>query len=100
MCALIGCRWGLQGCEALVCMPETTPEIKVKAVKRLGGTVELVGESYTETQAYAQVWTHHLWIAASLHHVIGSCLSASMRSRSRFCYTLQSRSLACRDSIG
>ncbi|KAK9844448.1 hypothetical protein WJX74_002632 [Apatococcus lobatus] len=42
------------GCEALVCMPETTPEIKVKAVKRLGGTVELVGESYTETQAYAQ----------------------------------------------
>ena len=47
----------MQGCEALICMPETTPEIKVKAVKRLGGTVELVGESYTETQAYAQVRT-------------------------------------------
>ncbi len=44
-----------QGCKALVCMPETTPEIKVKNVRRLGGTVELVGESYTETQAYAQV---------------------------------------------
>ena len=41
-------------------MPETTPEIKVKAVKRLGGTVELIGESYTETQAYAQVCICHL----------------------------------------
>ncbi len=44
-----------QGCEATVCMPTTTPDIKVNAVKRLGGHVELVGESYQETQAYAQV---------------------------------------------
>jgi threonine dehydratase len=31
------------------------PDIKVQAVKRLGGIVELVGETYTETQSYAQV---------------------------------------------
>ena len=35
-------------------MPTTTPDIKVKAVLRLGGTVELVGDSYTETQTHAQ----------------------------------------------
>ncbi|KAK9829226.1 hypothetical protein WJX72_004603 [[Myrmecia] bisecta] len=42
------------GCDAVICMPLTTPEIKVKAVKRLGGTVELVGETYSETQTHAQ----------------------------------------------
>lgn len=35
-------------------MPTTTPDIKVKAVRALGGTVELVGESYQEAQAHAQ----------------------------------------------
>ena len=38
-------------------MPVTTPDIKVDAVRRLGGTVELVGETYSETQTYAQVRT-------------------------------------------
>ena len=38
----------------MICMPTTTPDIKVKAVRRLGGTVELVGDSYTETQTHAQ----------------------------------------------
>ena len=42
------------GCEATICMPTPTPEIKVAAVKRLGGKVVLVGDSYTETQAAAQ----------------------------------------------
>lgn len=42
------------GCSAVICMPTTTPEIKVAAVRALGGTVELVGESYQETQATAQ----------------------------------------------
>ena len=36
-------------------MPVLAPDIKVQAVKRLGGTVKLVGETYTETQQYAQV---------------------------------------------
>ena len=36
-------------------MPVTTPDIKVKAVRALGGSVELVGESYQEAQAHAQV---------------------------------------------
>ena len=44
----------MQGCDAIICMPTTTPDIKVKAVRRLGGTVELVGDSYTETQTHAQ----------------------------------------------
>jgi len=42
------------GCEAVICMPTTTPNIKVDSVRRLGGHVDLHGESYTETQAYAQ----------------------------------------------
>ena len=42
------------GCSATICMPTNTPVIKVDAVRALGGTVELVGESYQETQAYAQ----------------------------------------------
>lgn len=36
-------------------MPVNTPDIKVNNVRRLGGLVELVGESYQEAQAYAQV---------------------------------------------
>lgn len=36
-------------------MPVNTPDIKINNVKRLGGQVELVGESYQEAQAYAQV---------------------------------------------
>ncbi|CAN1832757.1 Threonine dehydratase 1 biosynthetic, chloroplastic [Linum perenne] len=45
------------GCNAVIAMPVTTPEIKVrfwKTVERLGATVVLVGESYDETQSYAK----------------------------------------------
>ena len=42
------------GCTATICMPTPTPEIKVAAVRRLGGKVVLVGDSYTEAQAAAQ----------------------------------------------
>lgn len=42
------------GCTATICMPVNTPDIKVNNVRRLGGQVELVGESYQEAQAYAQ----------------------------------------------
>lgn len=42
------------GCDAIIAMPVTTPEIKWKSVKRLGATVVLVGDSYDETQAYAK----------------------------------------------
>ena len=45
----------MQGCKATICMPVTTPGIKVDAVRRLGAPVEMVGESYTETQSHAQV---------------------------------------------
>jgi len=41
------------GCNALICMPESAPKIKVDAVRRLGGTIHLHGESYTEAQTYA-----------------------------------------------
>lgn len=47
----------MQGCKAIICMPVNTPDIKVINVRRLGGLVELVGESYQEAQAYAQVHT-------------------------------------------
>ena len=35
-------------------MPVAAPGIKVAAVKRLGGEVQLVGQSYSETEAFAQ----------------------------------------------
>ncbi|KAL2323158.1 hypothetical protein Fmac_027537 [Flemingia macrophylla] len=41
-------------CSAVIAMPVTTPEIKWKSVKALGATVELVGDSYDEAQAYAK----------------------------------------------
>ncbi|CAO2824115.1 unnamed protein product [Amaranthus hypochondriacus] len=42
------------GCDAVIAMPVTTPEIKWKSVERLGATVVLVGDSYDEAQAYAK----------------------------------------------
>lgn len=42
------------GCDAVIAMPVTTPEIKWQSVKRLGASVVLVGDSYDETQAYAR----------------------------------------------
>ncbi|KAG2425919.1 hypothetical protein HXX76_013293 [Chlamydomonas incerta] len=41
------------GCAAIICMPVNTPEIKVANVRKLGGQVVLVGESYQEAQAAA-----------------------------------------------
>ncbi|KAG1655823.1 hypothetical protein FOA52_008386 [Chlamydomonas sp. UWO 241] len=43
---------GRLGCKAIICMPVSTPDIKVANVRRLGGIVELVGESYQETQVW------------------------------------------------
>ena len=42
------------GCEAIVVMPTTTPSIKVEAVKRWGAKVELIGDSFSEANDYAQ----------------------------------------------
>ena len=42
------------GCDAVICMPVTTPGIKVEAVRRLGATVALEGENYDACQAYAK----------------------------------------------
>ncbi|KAK8600378.1 hypothetical protein V6N12_050233 [Hibiscus sabdariffa] len=42
------------GCNAIIVMPVTTPEIKWQSVERLGATVVLVGDSYDAAQAYAK----------------------------------------------
>ncbi|KZV39106.1 chloroplast threonine deaminase 1 precursor [Dorcoceras hygrometricum] len=42
------------GCNAMIAMPVTTPEIKWRSVERLGAVVVLVGDSYDEAQAYAK----------------------------------------------
>ncbi|KAL6138464.1 hypothetical protein ACLB2K_063746 [Fragaria x ananassa] len=42
------------GCDAVIAMPVTTPEIKWQSVERLGATVVLIGDSYDEAQAYAK----------------------------------------------
>jgi threonine dehydratase len=42
------------GIKALIVMPKTTPDIKVASVKRLGGKVELFGNSYDEAYEHAK----------------------------------------------
>jgi threonine dehydratase len=47
------------GCEAVIVMPVTTPQIKIAAVKRRGARVVLHGDSYDEAQAHAwELATH------------------------------------------
>jgi len=41
------------GIEATIVMPRTTPEIKVKAVERMGGQVVLFGDSYSDSSVHA-----------------------------------------------
>ncbi len=41
------------GVQAVICMPRTTPEIKVSAVRALGGTVVLHGDAFPEALAHA-----------------------------------------------
>jgi len=41
------------GITALIVMPQTTPAIKVDAVRELGAAVELAGDSYTDAAARA-----------------------------------------------
>ncbi len=41
------------GCRAVIVMPQTTPQIKVSAVKNRGGEVVLAGESFDEAYAHA-----------------------------------------------
>lgn len=42
------------GCEAIIVMPATTPQIKVQAVKNRGGKVVLHGDSYDDALAHAR----------------------------------------------
>ena len=48
------------GCRAVIVMPSTTPEMKVRAVRALGGDVVLHGETYDECSAEAPVSYTHL----------------------------------------
>jgi threonine dehydratase len=41
------------GCRAVIVMPVTTPEVKIEAVRSLGGEVELFGDSYTDAYGRA-----------------------------------------------
>ncbi|KAM7255175.1 hypothetical protein ACFE04_020416 [Oxalis oulophora] len=41
-------------CNAVICMPVTTPEIKWQSVEKLGAEVVLIGDSYDEAQTYAK----------------------------------------------
>jgi len=42
------------GIDALIVMPTTTPEIKIKSVRAMGASIELFGDSYSEAYTYAQ----------------------------------------------
>ncbi|PPE70445.1 threonine ammonia-lyase, biosynthetic [Caldimonas thermodepolymerans] len=41
------------GCRAVIVMPETTPQVKVDAVRSLGGEVVLHGDSYSDAYLHA-----------------------------------------------
>ncbi|MDB5851598.1 MAG: threonine ammonia-lyase, biosynthetic [Rhodoferax sp.] len=41
------------GCRAVIVMPTTTPQLKVDAVKALGGEVQLSGDSYSDAYQHA-----------------------------------------------
>ncbi len=43
------------GIEATIVMPETTPDIKVSAVDAMGANVVLIGDSYSDALAHAEV---------------------------------------------
>ena len=43
------------GCRAVIVMPTTSPQVKVDAVRRLGGEVVLAGESFSDAFAHAQI---------------------------------------------
>nr|WP_275299834.1 threonine ammonia-lyase, biosynthetic [Achromobacter ruhlandii] len=42
------------GCRAVIVMPTTSPQVKIDAVRRLGGEVVLAGESFSDAYAHAQ----------------------------------------------
>jgi threonine dehydratase len=42
------------GCRAVIVMPVTTPQVKIDAVRALGGEVVLQGDSYSDAAAHAQ----------------------------------------------
>ncbi len=41
------------GCRAVIVMPITTPQVKIEAVKALGGEVVLIGDSYSDAFNHA-----------------------------------------------
>lgn len=43
-----------RGCAATIVMPRTTPEIKVSAVRSMGATIVLAGDSYSDASEHAQ----------------------------------------------
>ena len=42
------------GCRAVIVMPTTTPQVKIKAVENMGGEVVLMGESFTDAYEHAK----------------------------------------------
>jgi threonine dehydratase len=44
------------GCRSVIVMPKTTPQIKVDAVRSLGGEVILEGDNYDEASAFAMAY--------------------------------------------
>jgi threonine dehydratase len=41
------------GCRAVIVMPVTTPQVKVSAVRALGGEIELIGDSFSDAYEHA-----------------------------------------------
>ena len=63
------------GLRALIVMPQTTPEIKVEAVRELGAEVVLAGDSYADAKARCDE------LAASTGRVVRPSVRRSARDR-------------------
>ena len=80
----------MQGCTATICMPPTTTAIKIEAVKRLGGDIELVGQTYAEAQTHARVrcWADELLVCAcswAVAHISRSFVNHVAPRASKLC---------------
>ena len=64
--ALAGKRLGIP---ALICMPRTTPAIKVDSVRALGGKVVLHGDAYDDALEHAQQLIAERGLTLSLIHI-------------------------------
>ena len=84
------------GLRAVIVMPQTTPQIKVDAVRDMGAEVVLVGDSYADAQAHCDTLiTAERDDVHPSRSTIRWSSPARARSATRFCGTPRTASRRC-----